>query len=80
MMMEPELLLLDEPFAGLDPDGAAIVGDLIRAAIARGCAALITAHSPFDFGIEVDPYQITNGRVLPLRDEMRAPQRTRMGA
>jgi heme exporter protein A len=80
MMIEPDLLLLDEPFAALDPAAVAIAGDLIRAAIARGCAALITAHSPFDLGIEVARYQLTNGRVLPLRDEPRAAQRTRMGA
>jgi len=80
MMAEPDLLLLDEPFAALDPDGVAIVGDLTRAAIARGCAALITAHSQFDLGIEVDRYQIVNGRVLPLRDETRAAHRSRMGA
>ncbi len=40
MMMTPDLLLLDEPFTALDPDGVALVGDLIRAALARGCAAL----------------------------------------
>ena len=80
MMTAPDLLLLDEPFAALDPNGVAIVGDLIRGAIARGCAALITAHAPLDLGIEVARYQIINGRVTALRDESRAPHRTRMGA
>ena len=79
MMMTPDLLLLDEPFAALDPDGVALVGDLIRAAIARGCAALITAHSPLDLGIEIDRYQIVNGRVMPIRDEARAPHRNADG-
>ena len=32
----PTLLLLDEPFAALDPDGVALVAALIREAIARG--------------------------------------------
>jgi len=76
MMTAPDLLLLDEPFAALDPDGVARVGELIRAAIARGCAALITAHAPLDLGIEADRYFIVNGRVMPYRDD----ERTRMGA
>jgi heme exporter protein A len=75
MMAAPDLLLLDEPFAALDPDGVAIVADLIRGAITRGCAALLTAHSTLDLGIEVDRYQLTNGRVLPYRDETRTLSR-----
>jgi heme exporter protein A len=80
MLTQPDLLLLDEPFAALDPDGVAIVAGLIRDAVARGCAALLTAHSPFDFGIETDQYRIINGRVLPLADETRAAHRSRIGA
>jgi heme exporter protein A len=80
MMMTPDLLLLDEPFTALDPDGVAIVGDLIRSALARGCAALVTAHSQLDLGIEMDRYQIMNGRVLPIGDNTRVPHRTRRGA
>ena len=80
MMMAPDLLLLDEPFAALDPDAVTIVGGLIRTAVARGCAALLTAHSQLDLGIEMDRYQIVNGRVMLLRDETRAPHRSRMGA
>ncbi len=80
MLTEPDLLLLDEPFAALDPDGVAVVGELIRAAIAGGCAALLTAHSQLDLGIEMNCYRIVNGRVLPMREETRAPQRSRIGA
>jgi len=80
MITEPALLLLDEPFAALDPDGVAMVRELIRAAIARGAAALITAHSSLDLELEIDRYQIINGRVMQFRDETRAPQRSRIGA
>jgi heme exporter protein A len=80
MMTGPDLLLLDEPFAALDPSGVTIVGDLIRTAIARGCAALITAHAPLELGVDSVRYEISNGRVMPLREEPRAPQRVLRGA
>jgi heme exporter protein A len=80
MMMTPDLLLLDEPFTALDPDGVAVVGDLIRSVLTHGCAALVTAHSQLDLGFEMDCYRIVNGRVLPIGDQTRVPHRTRMGA
>jgi heme exporter protein A len=80
MLPQPALLLLDEPFAALDPEGVAIVAELIRASIERGCAALFTAHAPLDLGIAMDRYQIINGRVMADRDATRAPLRTRIGA
>jgi ABC-2 type transport system ATP-binding protein len=79
LMTAHDLLLLDEPFAALDPDAVAIVADLIRSALARGCAALLTAHAQHDLGIEIDRYHIVNGRALPFRDESRAPQHSRIG-
>jgi ABC-type multidrug transport system ATPase subunit len=39
------LLLLDEPFAGLDPDGRDWVGRRLVAALAEGAAVLLTDHS-----------------------------------
>ena len=80
MMMEPDLLLLDEPFAALDPGGVAIVGDLIRAAVTRGCTAVITAHTPLDFGIDTVRFEIINDRVGLMREEPRPPQRALRGA
>jgi heme exporter protein A len=79
MITAPDLLLLDEPFSALDPEAVAMVADLIRTAVARGSAALITAHAQLDLGVEVDRYQIVNGRVLPYREENRKPQRARIG-
>jgi ABC-type Mn2+/Zn2+ transport system ATPase subunit len=45
MLTRPDVLLLDEPFAALDADGAALAAALIGEAIARGCAVLASAHS-----------------------------------
>lgn len=44
LVHEPELLLLDEPFAGLDPLGVDTLGDLLRALAADGTAVLFSSH------------------------------------
>jgi heme exporter protein A len=49
---EPELLLLDEPFTGLDPQGADALSTLIREERDRGTAVLMTTHD-FQRGLAV---------------------------
>lgn len=41
---EPEWLLADEPFAGLDPRHALEAGDLFRRLAGEGCGVLLTLH------------------------------------
>jgi Cu-processing system ATP-binding protein len=43
-MFEPELLILDEPTAGLDPVSSAILKDTISAARADGRTVILTSH------------------------------------
>ncbi len=45
MLARPDVLMLDEPFAALDADGAALAAALVREAMDRGCAVLASAHS-----------------------------------
>jgi ABC-2 type transport system ATP-binding protein len=40
----PELLILDEPFAGLDPVAVHTLADVLRAEAARGAAVLFSSH------------------------------------
>jgi heme ABC exporter ATP-binding subunit CcmA len=40
----PRLLLLDEPHAGLDEDGRAVLEDVVREAPARGVTVLLASH------------------------------------
>jgi ABC-type multidrug transport system ATPase subunit len=44
LLGEPELLLLDEPFTGLDAEGSALVEAVIREAVAAGRTVLLVTH------------------------------------
>jgi ABC-2 type transport system ATP-binding protein len=44
MVHDPQLLILDEPTAGVDPLGAAAIGELILRLKARGKTVVITSH------------------------------------
>jgi heme ABC exporter ATP-binding subunit CcmA len=41
---KPRLLLLDEPHAGLDEHGRAVLEEVVRAAPADGCTVLLASH------------------------------------
>jgi ABC-type multidrug transport system ATPase subunit len=44
LLHQPDLLLLDEPFTGLDVDGARTLSDMLRQAHAAGTTLLMTTH------------------------------------
>jgi ABC-2 type transport system ATP-binding protein len=44
LLHEPELLVLDEPFAGLDPLAVQTLAQVLRAEAARGAAVLFSSH------------------------------------
>jgi heme ABC exporter ATP-binding subunit CcmA len=44
LVRDPRLLLLDEPHAGLDADGRAVLDAIVRAAPAEGRTVLIASH------------------------------------
>jgi heme ABC exporter ATP-binding subunit CcmA len=70
MLADPDALIMDEPFAGLDPAGVAIVAALVREAVERGCAVLITAHQrPALEGLELECHELSAGRLAPHRAE-----------
>jgi ABC-type multidrug transport system ATPase subunit len=78
MIHGPALLLLDEPFAGLDPDGAARVRTLIKSVVGEGCSIVATAHTPFAVeGMEFEIYEIVRGQVVSYLEED-APRRRRL--
>jgi ABC-2 type transport system ATP-binding protein len=44
LVHEPELLVLDEPFAGLDPVAVRMLAEVLRGEAARGAAVLFSSH------------------------------------
>lgn len=42
---KPDLLILDEPFSGLDPDGRRILEDIVREENERGATVLLSSHN-----------------------------------
>lgn len=72
LLTDPMLLLLDEPFAGLDRDGVALVTSLIRSAQWRGASVLATAHAmPEIENMSFDMYELGGGRLQSLKEEVR---------
>lgn len=44
IMDEPALLLLDEPMNGLDPEGVAMLREIVHERAARGCIVVVSSH------------------------------------
>jgi heme ABC exporter ATP-binding subunit CcmA len=66
MLARPDALLLDEPLSALDSDGVAMALGLIREAMARGAAVLVSAHlagAMEDLSFEV--FSLVHGRLRP---------------
>ena len=83
LVYQPDLLVLDEPFAGLDPSAVDSLSDVLRAETKRGTAVLFSSHQLDLVERLCDRIVILDqGRVLAsgTLDELRArvPQRLRV--
>lgn len=66
VVLEPELILYDEPFAGLDPISLGITAQLIRTMTDQlGCASILITHDVAEsFPIVDQVYLIGQGRLI----------------
>ena len=65
ILRAPELLLMDEPYAGLDTEAREVVDDLARATRARGGTVLLATHEPTRGSIAGRTLFMEDGRMLP---------------
>ena len=76
---KPSFMLLDEPFAGIDPIAVGDIQDLVRHLKGRGIGVLITDHNVREtLGLIDRAYIIHSGQVLtegPPEDDHRPPGR-----
>jgi ABC-2 type transport system ATP-binding protein len=65
LLADPDVLILDEPTNGLDPEGVRWLRDLVRSMAADGAAVLISSHILAEVAQTVDSVIIVNrGRVV----------------
>jgi ABC-2 type transport system ATP-binding protein len=65
LLADPELLILDEPANGLDPDGVRWLRDLLRGLAAEGCTVLVSSHILAEVAQTVDAVVILDhGRLV----------------
>ncbi|HEY3749301.1 MAG TPA: ABC transporter ATP-binding protein [Pseudonocardiaceae bacterium] len=63
-LRDPDLLLLDEPYAGLDVDARVVVDDLLAGARERGRTILLASHEPPPPALIDRTVTIDGGRIL----------------
>ena len=72
---EAELLLLDEPWEGLDPDGSAWLTENVRRWRSRGAAVLISSHRLYDLDSVCTRFVLLeNGRCQAVADRELRPR------
>jgi len=65
LLTEPRLLLLDEPFSGVDPIAVADIQDVVKGLKERGLSILLTDHNVREtLAITDRSYIIVEGRIL----------------
>ena len=74
LLHEPELLLLDEPTTGLDPEGRKLVADLIAGEKARGRTVFLSSHILTDVERTCDRVVMIRKGELVLSQELGAEE------
>lgn len=64
ILRRPELLLLDEPYTGLDAEARHAVDDLLRATVGEGRTVVLATHHDAPEGLALRTLHVDGGRVV----------------
>lgn len=64
ILRRPELVLLDEPYTGLDAEARHVVDDLIRAAAGEGRTAIVATHHTVPESLAHRELHVDGGRIV----------------
>jgi ABC-2 type transport system ATP-binding protein len=70
LLHEPDLLVLDEPTTGLDPEGRKLVAEIIREEKARGATVFLSSHILSDVERTCDQVVILNQGSVVFAESM----------
>jgi len=70
VLHRPQVLLLDEPYTGLDPQAAQVLTDLLTELAGEGCTILLTTHN-LERGLAVGRRVVVLSRGRVVYDECR---------
>ncbi len=72
---DPQIVILDEPFSGLDPVNAMLLKDVVKEEIAKGKIVLFSSHQMNYIEEFCDSIAILNGGVVALSGDLREIKR-----
>jgi ABC-type molybdenum transport system ATPase subunit/photorepair protein PhrA len=76
LVNEPDILLLDEPYAGLDARTRMALRSLVERAIAAGVTAVMTTHHSDEWpALATHELELARGRAIYCGPNRRAPRR-----
>ena len=67
---DPEIVILDEPFSGLDPVNAMLLKDVVKETIAKGKIVLFSSHQMSYIEVFCDSIAIINGGEVVLTGDL----------
>jgi ABC-type multidrug transport system ATPase subunit len=74
LLRSPELLLLDEPYAGLDAEAKELVDQTVLAAQAEGRTVILATHDPTRGGMATRALLMEDGRIRSDRPREAMPE------